>query len=250
MVYLHALKESIKNSRRDERPGFMAGLMAAVPIAVGYLPIAVTFGLVARSAGIPAYIIILMSLIIFAGASQFVAVNLIAIGTNPWEIILTTFMLNLRHLLMSASLTQRVEPTSKKYMALLAFGITDETFSVASLRQEKLLRPSFLFALNLLAFLAWVIGTCAGISLVNGMPASWQASMGIALYAMFIGLLIPALRQSKELLILVVLALIINSLLYWLPAADVISMGWKIVITTVSTALAGTFLIPQQVKPS
>ncbi len=249
-MVMHAFKDKSKTALLDERPGFRDGLIAAIPIAIGYLPIAVTFGLVARSAGIPAYITIFMSLIIFAGASQFVAVNLIALGTNPWEIILTTFMLNLRHLLMSASLTQRIEPTSRKHMALLAFGITDETFSVASLRQEKQLRPNFIFALNLLAFLAWVIGTCAGISLVNGIPASWQASMGIALYAMFIGLLVPTLRQSKGLLILVLLALLINSLLYWLPAATVISMGWKIVITTVSTALVGSFLLPQEVNQS
>lgn len=247
---MHARKTKLNAALSLEKPGFAAGLKASVPIAIGYLPIAVTFGLVARSAGIPAHITILMSLIIFAGASQFVAVNLIALGTNPWEIILTTFMLNLRHLLMSASLTQRIEPASKKRMAWLAFGVTDETFSVASLQEEKQLSSGFILGLNLLAFLAWVFGTIAGISLVNGIPASWQASMGIALYAMFIGLLIPALRKNKKLIALGLLAAVINTLLYWLPAAAPISMGWKIVITTVLTALAGAYLLPREVNPS
>ncbi len=225
---------------------FMAGLYAAVPIAVGYLPIAITFGLIARTADLPAHIIVFMSLIVFAGASQFVAVNLISLGTNPWEIVLTTFILNLRHLLMSASLSQRIEPASKKRMALLAFGVTDETFSMASLRLEKTLAPSFILGLNMLAYISWVVGTWLGITLVNGIPEAWQASMGIALYAMFIGLLVPVLRQSRQIVILVFIAVSINSLLYYCPAAHFISMGWKIVITTVTASLMAAFIFPRE----
>ncbi len=227
---------------------FVDGLYASVPIAVGYLPIAITFGLVARTAGLPAYIIILMSLIVFAGASQFVAANLIALGTNCWEIVLTTFILNLRHLLMSASLSQRIEAASKKKLAWLAFGITDESFTVASLRSEKTLPAQFVLGLNLLAYLAWVGGTCIGVSLVKGIPQAWQASMGIALYAMFIGLIVPALRKSRRVLLVVIIALLINSGLHYGPAAHSISMGWKIVITTISTALLAAFIFPQEVN--
>lgn len=247
---MHSSEDQMAAALTPAKPGFAAGLRASLPIAIGYLPIAVTFGLVARSADIPAALTILMSLIIFAGASQFVAVNLIALGTNPWEIILTTFMLNLRHLLMSASLTQRIEPASRRKMAMLAFGVTDETFSVASLREERQLSPGFILGLNLLAFFSWVAGTCLGVSLVNGIPASLQASMGIALYAMFIGLLIPALRKNRHLIVLVLLASVISALLYWLPAAADLSAGWKIVITTVLTALAGAYLFPGGVDAS
>lgn len=246
MVKWYPLKQRLNFIKVDDQPGFIDGLYAALPIAVGYLPIAITFGLVARNADLPAYIIILMSLIIFAGASQFVAVNLIALGTSFGEIILTTFILNLRHLLMSASLSQRIEPASKKWMALLSFGVTDETFSVASLRQEKALSPSFILGLNSLAYFSWVAGTGLGISLVNGIPQVWQASMGIALYAMFIGLLVPVLKQSWQVLMLVILALMIHSFLYYYPAAQFISIGWKIVITTISASLLAAFIFPRE----
>ena len=87
---------------------FAAGMKAGLPIAIGYLPIAITFGLLAKSAGLPNVISALMSFAVYAGASQFIAVQLFSLGTLPWEIILTTFIINLRHLLMSAAISQRL----------------------------------------------------------------------------------------------------------------------------------------------
>lgn len=225
---------------------FLHGLKASIPIAVGYIPIAITFGLIAKSAGIPDYITLLMSFLVFAGASQFVGVNLIALGTNPWEIILTTFILNLRHLLMSASLSMRIDASvSKAWRYLLAFGITDETFSVASLQKASVLSPWFIIALNMMAYAAWTLGTGVGIFLASGLPAPLQASMGIALYAMFIGLLVPSLKNSRPVFLVVILSMTISFALSWMPLTQTISAGWKIIISTMIAALAAAIIYPQ-----
>ncbi|SFG66111.1 4-azaleucine resistance probable transporter AzlC [Desulfotomaculum arcticum] len=219
---------------------FTGGIKAGIPIAVGYLPIAIAFGLLAQSAGVPNYITALMSLLIFAGASQFVGINLLVLGATNWEIILTTFILNLRHFLMTASISRRVKAgTSKQWLALLAFGVTDETFTVASLRKEQQLEPKFIFGLNLLAFSAWNVGTWLGIFLGAGLPEIVQSSMGIALYAMFIGLIVPSTRESKTVLIISLMAVTVNSLLYWLPVFKGLSAGWAIIISTVIASTAG-----------
>ncbi len=86
----------------------ISGIKAAIPIAIGYIPITITFGLIAKSAGIPNYISLLMSVIVFAGGSQFVAVNLLMLGAAPVEMVIATFILNLRHFLMSSSVSQRI----------------------------------------------------------------------------------------------------------------------------------------------
>jgi len=225
-----------------------SGLKAAVPIALGYIPIAIAFGLLAKSSGIPDFIAMLMSLIVFAGASQFVGINLIALGTNPWEIILTTFILNLRHLLMSASLSRRIDAQiSIPWRSSIAFGVTDETFSVASIHKEAYLSKYYLIALNLLAFLAWNVGTWVGLFVATGLPESLQASMGIALYAMFIGLLIPALKGSPPVLAVVVISITIHTILCWASITADLSTGWKLVISAVLAALIASWIFPEGV---
>ncbi|MEQ8201586.1 MAG: AzlC family ABC transporter permease [Syntrophomonadaceae bacterium] len=225
------------------REAFGQGCKAGIPIAIGYLPIGMTFGLLARSAGIPDQITILMSLAIFAGASQFVAVNMLALGSGMGEVIFTTFVLNLRHLLMSASLAPRIEAgSSKGWLSIISFGITDETFSVASTRPTPNLNPGLLLGLNLTAFTAWNASTWIGLFIAGGLPVAIKASMGIALYVMFIALLAPACRQSKAALFIAVTAMAVNSLLTFLPALADLSSGIRIVTATVIAALLGAFL--------
>jgi len=195
------------------KDAFRSGMRAGIPVAVGYIPIAIAFGLLAKSFDMPNVITLAMSLFIFAGASQFIGVQLIMAGSMYWEIILTTFILNLRHFLMSASLSQRLETTSNRFLAAIAFGVTDETFSVASTRDEST-RGHFVLGLNLIAFLAWNVGTWIGVFLAFGLPASVQASMGIALYAMFIGLLVPSLTR-KPVIVVAAIAVLTQAILYF-----------------------------------
>lgn len=228
---------------------FNEGIKSGIPIAVGYIPISVAFGLLAKSAGVPDYLSILMSLMVFAGASQFVAVNLITLGVMPFEIITATFILNLRHFLMSASISQKLEKSiSKTWMSIISFGITDETFTVASLRSEEEVSRDFMLGLNLVAYSAWVFGTAVGVFLAPSLPESLKSSMGIALYAMFIGLLVPALKNSPPVLTVSLTAAIINSFLNYVPMFINLSAGWAIIISTIASSCIGAIIYPKGVK--
>jgi 4-azaleucine resistance transporter AzlC len=228
---------------------FKEGLKAGIPIAVGYLPIAITFGLMTKAAGIPSYVGILMSLILYAGASQFVGINLLVLGAASWEIVLTTFILNLRHFLMSASLSQSLKPkSSKSLLPLISYGITDETFTVASLNSKDKLDVYYLLGLNIIAFSAWNIGTWCGLFLASGLPQSLKDSMGIALYAMFLGLLIPSAAKSRSVLVIALIAASTHGLIKWLPMLNSLSAGWSIIISTVIAAAVGAYLYPQKEK--
>lgn len=225
---------------------FKRGLQAGVPVAIGYISIAIAFGLLAKSAGIPDVITLLMSIVIFAGASQFIGVNLIVTGVMYWEIVLTTFILNLRHFLMTASLSQRIpDSASKKQLALLSYGVTDETFSVASVQKEKELHPMYVIGLNLIAFSAWNFGTWIGVFFAAGLPEAIQNSMGIALYAMFIGLLVPSVKKSNPVVIIVLIAIAVSSFLYWADFVQ-LSEGWSIIISTMIAAGVGVMLFPAE----
>lgn len=188
-----------------------------------------------------------MSLIVFAGASQFLSINLITLGISFPEIVLATFILNFRHFLMSAAISQKLEPNiSKKILAFISFGITDETFVISSLRKEKKLPASFIIGLNSIVFLSWNIGTWLGVFVGSALPASVQSSMGIALYAMFIGLLVPSVKKSRPFLAIAILAMGISSIIYWVAPFSNLSAGWNIIITAIVAAIIGTIIFPRE----
>lgn len=225
---------------------FFHGIKKGLPIAFGYIPIALTFGMLAKINEIPTYISLLMSGLVFAGASQFVALNLLAINTNYWQIVVTIFIINFRHFLMSASLARGLAEKSTRLTPLISFSITDETFSLISLNLQENKNPFFLLGINTSAYLGWVSGTFIGSIIGKGLPDIIQTSMGIALYAMFIGLLIPSIKKSKEILYISIISLGISSLLYWGPSIlKSISEGWKIILTTILVCLIGALIFPE-----
>ena len=224
----------------SNKENFLRGVKAALPIAVGYIPIAIAFGLLAKSVGVPSYVSALMSFLIYAGASQFIGVNLLVLGASWWEIVITTFILNLRHFLMTATIAQKLEEkASTKWRFLLAFGITDETFSMISFQNEKILSRYYAFGLNTVAFASWNFGTWIVLFFADGFPDLLKSSMGIALYAMFIGLLVPQIKKYRPALIVSSMAVIINCLYTWLPITGNLSSGWGIILATVVSAAIG-----------
>ncbi len=214
---------------------FLAGLKAGLPVAIGYVPIAVAFGVIARTLEIPAAIAILMSVFVFAGASQFVAIELIAAGIGGVSIILTTFFVNLRHLLMSATVAEKLPALPTRWLALLSFGITDESFSLLATSKIKTLSAFYVLGVILLPYLAWTSGTVLGVLIGGQMPSILESSMEIALYAMFLGIIVPEVKKSNPKLIVVSLALFLSSLLTWNPFL-VLAEGWRIILVTAISA--------------
>ena len=216
-----------------KQSSFLQGIQSGISIAIGYLPVALTFGLLAKSTGLAFSETVLMSLIVYAGAAQYISLSLIAVGTGVIEIIFTTFIVNIRHFLLSASLNEKVEDDSGWKKALYSFGLTDETFAVASTK-EGTVNTGYLFGIMLISYASWVVNSGIGYLIGASLPTTVQESMGIALYAMFVGLLIPSLKKHRKVLYLAVVAAIINSLFY---ASQMISTGWSIVLSTLVSAV-------------
>ncbi|MEI3614929.1 AzlC family ABC transporter permease [Pseudogracilibacillus sp. SO30301A] len=211
------------------------GIVAATPIIIGYVPISITFGMLGGQSGISLYHTLLMSILVFAGASQFVGINMMLAGAASTTIILTTLVLNLRHMIMSMSLMNKINFLPVSMKAILSFGITDETFAVASLKDRN--SGWFLSGLIFASYITWVLGTLIGGLLANFIPPSISSIMGISLYAMFIGLLIPAIRNSWK-LILIVIPSALLSYFFSLFLND----GWSIVLATILGSALGIFI--------
>ncbi|WEG15032.1 AzlC family ABC transporter permease [Pullulanibacillus sp. KACC 23026] len=213
------------------RAGYQKGLKAGLPIAIGYLPIALTFGLLSKTYHLSLYDSVGMSLMVFAGASQLMALPMIAMGSSGIELILATFIINIRHLLMSASINEKACPEPKWKKAIYAFGITDETFSVASLSDETI-SSSYMFGLITMAYGSWVVNTALGFIIGANLPHVLQKSMSIALYAMFIGLVVPSLKKQRKVVFLFIGSALLSSIF-----SLFLSMGWAIVGATLVSSI-------------
>ncbi|GGJ72094.1 4-azaleucine resistance transporter AzlC [Anoxybacillus voinovskiensis] len=220
---------------------FRQGAQAGISIAIGYMPIALTFGLLAKATGLTFLETVMMSMIVFAGASQYIALNLLSLGTGTFEIVLTTFVLNIRHFLMSASLNEKAESDELWKKALYAFGITDETFSVAATKEGNV-NAAYMFGLIALSYGSWVVNSGIGHLIGASLPQSLQTSMSVALYAMFIGLLVPSLKKQRKTIWLAGLAAIINSVLLFFHMPK----GWAIVVATLVSAVLVQYVVNER----
>jgi 4-azaleucine resistance transporter AzlC len=186
---------AVATNKPDPRAkALRAGVRAAWPISMGYIPIGLAFGVLAQKAGLSPAAVALMSVLVFAGSSQFIAVSMMANGAAPAAIILTTFTVNLRHLLMSSSLSVFLKTASRKKLLLFAYGVTDESFAVNHARFSSgdwgVARA---LVLNYFANLTWVISTVAGAVCGQFIPAGFLG-IDYALVAMFICLLVFQLK--------------------------------------------------------
>lgn len=224
------------------RADFQLAVRAAIPIFIGYVPPAIAFGILSRGSGISFLECFLFSAMVFAGASQFIALNLVLTGMGPGGIILTTLLVNFRHFLMSASLSKRFGSISRRFQCLLAFGITDEVFSVLSFKKGKLTR-GFVLVLELSAYSAWLTGTVLGYGLGSFLPEAVISSMGVALYALLLAILLPEMKKSVRSLILAISAGVLNTLLIKL---DLLPDGWTIIVCILVIATAGSFLMAEE----
>lgn len=223
---------------------FIHGLKQGLPIAMGYVPVSFTFGLMAVSGGLPTWMAFVISLTNLTSAGQFAGTNLIIAGAGYLEIALTTFIINIRYMLMSLSLTQRLEKgmtLAKRLM--VAFGVTDEIFTVASMKDGKLSFP-FMMGLIIGPVIGWSGGTLLGAVVSTAMPESLSGAMGIALYAMFIAIILPQAKKSKAVIIIVLLAVAITCMLRYVPLFKAVSSGFRVIIATVMAAGIGAFLFP------
>lgn len=214
------------------------GFKSSIPIMIGYLPVAMAFGILSKSSGLNLIECAGFSIILYAGASQFIGVSMLALGAGVSEIVLTTFLLNFRHFFMSASLVSKLDKIHPLMKPMLSFGVTDEVFSVASFADGQL-TSRFLLALQIFSYTSWVIGTITGYLLGNVLPKVLQLSMGIGLYALFVSLLVPEIKKSSKALVISLIAACLNLILRW---AFSMPQGWSIVVAIVLTCVVGVII--------
>src|SRR5690625_857559 len=226
---------------------FQKGIQVGFPIMLGYIPIAITYGVLAIQSGMSIIDLTLMSALVFAGASQFMGANMIAASASAVEIIVATFVLNFRHFVMSLSFMNEVrDRISLKGRTGLALSLTDETFAVSSLHKEEMNKDKAVFfyaAINLSAYLSWVFGSFLGGMLGEVIPEQISQSMGIALYAMFIGLLIPSVKKEMRVGLIAIIAILVNTI-----ASQFVSSGWAIVLGTVLGGFSGIYLLKEKAQ--
>lgn len=223
---------------------FKYGLKRGLPIALGYVPVSFTFGLMAVSGGIPVWMTIFISLSNLTSAGQFAGTNLIIIGASYLEITLTTFIINIRYMLMSLSLTQRLDKSmSLSKRLLVGYGVTDEIFTVASMEQGTLTFP-YLLGLIIGPVLGWTTGTALGAVICAALPESLSSAMGIALYGMFIAIVLPVAKKSKSVTIIVAISVAVVCILRYTPFFQMVSSGFRVIIATIIGAGVGAILFP------
>jgi 4-azaleucine resistance transporter AzlC len=220
------------------RRGWLAGVSRAAPIVLGYVPIGLAYGVLAQKAGLSALNTLLMSLLVYAGSAQLIAVGLFAGGASPLSIVLTTFVVNLRHLLMSAAVAPYLRRWGKLQLAAFAYQLTDETFAVHSAQFASGGVPgrAEVFATNATSQVAWVFGTALGVLLGRVITDVKPLGLDYALSAMFVALLVLQIKDCVQ----VVVALL----------AGVVSVGlllmdldrWNVIVATVIVATIGVVL--------
>ena len=219
-----------------------SGIKMGAPLFLSYFPIAIAFGILSKSTGLDFFQTLGFSVIVFAGASQFMAVSMIAAGSMGLEIVVATLFLNFRHFLMSSLISQRLKFKNHILKPFVGFFITDETFSVASFTQG-LLTEKYMLAMEITAYLGWVTGTATGFALGNILPVMLQKSMAIGLYALFISLLIPEIKKTNKAFVLAASSGLINTLLVNVFR---LQQGWSIVASIVLISSFGVLIYEKE----
>ncbi len=223
---------------------FFSGFKKSVPIMMGYIPVSFTYGLMARGEGLDAFTTILISLTSFTSAGQFAGTHVIVDGGTFLEMAMTTFIINIRYTLMSLSLSQRVIDMSVVKKMIIAFGITDESFTVSSFEEGTLSFP-FMLGLSFFPFLSWIFGTLLGATTSSILSPRLQDSMGIALYGMFLALIVPQAKRDKKIFSVVIVAISISTLFRFTPILSRVSSGWVVIVSTVISASFGAILFTE-----
>ncbi len=223
---------------------FRHGIIRGLPICFGYIPVAFTFGLTAVKFGMPVWLAVFTSLSNVTSAGQFEGIRIIAAGGAYIEIALTTLIINMRYMLMSLSLSQKiVDGTSLFHRLIFGFGITDEVFAVASTEDGKI-SAWYMYGLILTPVAGWTLGTALGGIVCGVLPARLSEAMGIALYAMFIAIIIPPAKKSKPIVACIGLSIFIRCILMYIPLFSFISSGFQLIITTIISASLIALLFP------
>lgn len=223
---------------------FFKGMQDGLPVALGYLAVSFTLGTAAVKAGITPLQALMTSALNNTSAGEFAAFTLMGAGVSYLEIAVTTLILNMRYFLMSCALSQKIAPgTPFFHRFLVAYDITDEIFGL-SVMQEGRLDPAYNYGIIALSLPAWSLGTYLGAVLGGIMPAGVLSAMNVALYGMFIAVIVPPAKKDKTIALVIAVSMVSSLLFSVLPGLKNLSSGVVVIILTVVISLAAAVLFP------
>ena len=223
---------------------FKEGMRDGIPIALGYLAVSFTFGMMAVKDHIGILQAVIISLTNVTSAGQFAGLDIIAAGGSLIEMALTQLIINLRYSLMSISLSQKLQKgTGTGKRLLLAYSVTDEIFGVSAARKGKL-NIFYSYGAIAVAVPGWVLGTALGAISGSIMPAFLMSAFSVAIYGMFLAIIIPPAKEDKAVLGVVLAAMALASAFAYVPGMKKISSGFAIIIVTLLVSAIAAILHP------
>ena len=227
---------------------FIKGLKDGIPIALGYIAVSFTFGLTAVASGLSILQAVMISFTCVTSAGQFAGLDIMIAGGGLIEMAMTQLVINLRYSLMSVSLSQKADKSMNVFERMLVgFGVTDEIFAVA-VGNNKTVGRNYMYGLIIIPWLAWTLGTLGGAALGSILPTILSEAFGIAIYAMFLAIIIPVGREDKKVTNVILMAVFVSVIFYYTPLGKHISQGFVIIIASVSAAVIGAVLHPIEQK--
>lgn len=227
---------------------YLRGLRYGIPIGLGYLSVSFTFGIMAVSYGFSWWQALLISMLTVTSAGQFAGIGVMMQPGQYFEMLVSQLTINVRYSFMSISLSQKVDSKFKGiFRWLLGFFMTDEIYAVAS--TEEQVSRSFFAGLSTLPYFGWAGGTLAGALLGNILPHSVMSALSLAIYGMFVAIVVPEMKHKKTVLIVVLIAVAFSCMFRYVPYLNQVSGGLAISICAIVAALIGAALFPvEEVK--
>lgn len=229
---------------------FLQGIKDGLPICFGYISVAFAFGIFARENGLGLWETLLISMTNVTSAGQLAAVPIIVSGGTIIELLVSQIVINLRYALMSVSLSQKLGKSVRIVdRFVISFVNTDEVFAVASGKKGSCER-NYLYGLILSPYLGWSIGTLVGAAAGDILPAAVISALGIAIYGMFVAIVVPPVKENKNTLLCVLLAIFLSCMFRYIPALSQIPSGFTIIICAVSASTVLALAAPVEQEDS
>lgn len=226
---------------------FIRGLRSGIPIGLGYLSVSFTFGILAVSYGFYWWQALIISMTTLTSAGQLAAIGIMVNPAQYIEMLVSQLTINIRYSFMSVSLSQKVTPEFRGIKRwLFGFFITDEIFAVASAQNE--VSPKFFAGLTVAPYFGWALGTLLGSVLGNVLPENIMNALCIAIYGMFVAIIAPVAKKSPKLLSVILFAVVLSCIFYYVPLLNRVSSGIAISICAVGAAVFGAVLFPKEAE--
>lgn len=227
----------------QKQSAFSRGLKAGLPIGMGYFSVSLTFGILAVSYGFSWWQAVVISMLTVTSAGQFAGIGTMCHPGQYFAMLVSQLTINVRYSMMSVSLSQKVDSSfGRAARWILGFFVTDEIFAVAA--GEKVVARAFMSGLAVLPYAGWSLGTLVGALLGNVLPERLMNALCIALYGMFVAIVVPVARKERPVLYVVLLAMVLSCGFMWLPVLKEVSSGIAVSLCAVAAAAVGALLFP------